>query len=192
MSLLSTELTIRSESRCELCNASEELNTYIVAPKTGNHPDEQVAICDLCLSQVQNPKSLDPQHWRCLNESMWSTVPAVQVLSYRMMKALGDEAWAQDLLNMMYMDETTREWADAIYQHAEDNSVHKDSNGNILQTGDTVVLIKDLDVKGANFIAKRGTSIRRINLVHDNPEHIEGRVNDQNIVILTKFVKKSL
>ena len=63
--------------------------------------------------------------------------------------------------------------------------------GHVLQQGDSVVLIKDLNVKGANFTAKRGTAVRRINLVADNPEHIEGRVNDQYIVILTKYVKKA-
>jgi protein PhnA len=59
-----------------------------------------------------------------------------------------------------------------------------------LQNGDSVVLIKDLKVSGGGFTAKRGTAVRRISLVHDNPEHIEGRVEGQQIVILTKYVKK--
>jgi len=54
-----------------------------------------------------------------------------------------------------------------------------------------VTLIQDLDVKGANFIAKRGTVVKKINLVSDNAEQIEGKVNEQQIVILTKYVKKS-
>ena len=54
-----------------------------------------------------------------------------------------------------------------------------------------MTLIKDLNVKGTTFTAKRGTSVRRISLVPDNAEHIEGKVNGQQIVILTKFVKKS-
>ena len=62
----------------------------------------------------------------------------------------------------------------------------------MLEAGDTVVLIKTLDVKGSNFSAKRGTAVRKISLVADNPEHIEGRVNGQQIVILTKYVKKSV
>jgi protein PhnA len=67
---------------------------------------------------------------------------------------------------------------------------HIDSNGTILENGDTVTLIKDLEVKGANFTAKRGTSVRNIRLVHDNPEQIEGKINGQGIVILTQYVKK--
>jgi protein PhnA len=45
-------------------------------------------------------------------------------------------------------------------------------------------------VKGSSLTAKRGTAVRNISLVPDNPEHIEGRVEGQQIVILTKFVKK--
>lgn len=186
---LSTELTARSASKCEICSAAGELKTYIVTPKTGNSVDEQIALCSTCLSQIENPESIDANHWRCLNESMWSTVPAVQVMSYRMLQMLDANEWAQDLLNMIYLDEETQEWADA---GAGASTVHKDSNGHILESGDTVVLIKDLDVKGAGFTAKRGTAVRRITLVQDNPEQIEGKVNDQHIVILTKFVKKSL
>jgi len=68
--------------------------------------------------------------------------------------------------------------------------VHKDSNGAVIEVGDTVVLTKDLNVKGSSLTAKRGTAVRRISLVHDNPEQIEGKVEGQQIVILTKFVKK--
>ena len=68
---------------------------------------------------------------------------------------------------------------------------HLDSNGVVLESGDTVTLIKDLNDKGAVFSAERGTAVRNISLVPDTPEHIEGRVNGQQIVILTRFVKKS-
>jgi len=61
----------------------------------------------------------------------------------------------------------------------------------VIEAGDAVTLIKDLNVKGGNFTAKRGTVVRGVSLVADNPEHIEGRVNGQLIVILTKFVKKT-
>lgn len=52
-------------------------------------------------------------------------------------------------------------------------------------------MIKDLDVKGTSFTAKRGTLVRNISLDMDNHEHIEGRVNGTRIVILTKYVKKA-
>ncbi len=66
-----------------------------------------------------------------------------------------------------------------------------DSNGVVLQNGDTVVLIKDLNVKGGGFTAKRGTAVRGIRLDPDNAEYIEGKVDGQQIVILTQYTKKS-
>ena len=69
-------------------------------------------------------------------------------------------------------------------------SNHRDSNGVPLAVGATVVLIKDLSVKGAGFTAKRGTFVRGISLVVGDDAHIEGRVNGQRMIILTEFVKK--
>ena len=109
-------------------------------------------------------------------------------MQLRMLHQLNAQSWAQDLLGMIYLDEHTMEWAQTT---AEEKIIHKDSNGHILENGDTVTLIQDLNVKGASLTAKRGTAVRRIRLVHDNPEHIEGKVDGQHIVILTKYVKKS-
>ena len=94
---------------------------------------------------------------------------------------------------MLYLDDDTLAWAQATGEgnNDEDTVKHVDSNGAVLEAGDTITLIKDLDVKGANFTAKRGTAVRGISLVTDNAKHIEGRINGQRIVILTKFVKKS-
>jgi protein PhnA len=60
-----------------------------------------------------------------------------------------------------------------------------------LQRGDSVVIIKDLDVKGSSLVAKRGTAVRNISLVHDNANQIEGRVGPTQVVLLTQFVKKT-
>lgn len=184
---VSTELLYRAESKCELCFAASELETYIVPPKSGEDLSEQVAVCQSCLEQLEHPDDLNTDHWRCLNESMWTQVPAVQVVIYRLLKKLAGEDWALDLLNMIYLEESTMEWAQS---GGESAVVHLDSNGNRLQAGDTVTLIQDLNVKGANFTAKRGTAVRRIRLVPDNAEQIEGKVEGQQIVILTKYVKK--
>ncbi len=185
---LTTELTERSGLKCELCSNAESLIAHTVAPKTGASDDENIVICNICSDQINNTSNLDTNHWRCLNDSMWSPTPAVQVMSYRLLKLLSGEGWAQDAVGMMYMDEVTTEWAQAS---AGGPVIHIDSNGNVLENGDTVVLIKDLDVKGSSLIAKRGVAVRKIRLVHDNAEHIEGKVEGQQIVILTKFVKKS-
>ena len=185
---LTSGLTIRSASKCELCASTEQISAVIVAPKVGESGDEQIVVCHTCLEQIEDSEKINPAHWRCLNDSMWSPIPAVQVMAYRMLSKLDKEDWAQDLVSMMYMDEATTEWATTTI---ENSAKHLDCNGVVLNHGDTVVLIQDLDVKGANFIAKRGTSVRRISLVTDNPDQIQGKVNEQNIILLTKYVKKS-
>lgn len=187
------EIEARSGSKCELCGATNELKVYQVPPTSNGKADTCVLVCETCLEQIETPEKMDANHWRCLNDSMWSPVPAVQVMAWRLLHRLSAEGWSHDLLDMLYLDEETLAWAQASGDGVQDEDAvrHIDSNGVVLQAGDTVVLIKDLDVKGGGFTAKRGTAVRGISLVADNPEHIEGRVNGQQIVILTKFVKKS-
>lgn len=184
------ELQSRSSNACELCTATENLGLHIVAPKMQEALENTAYLCTSCQSQIAEPETADTNHWRCLNDSMWSTEPAVQVLAWRMLNHLKGESWPQDLLDMMYMDEETLSWAKSGYKDLATAIKHRDSNGVQLKNGDDVVLIKDLDVKGANFTAKRGTAVKRVSLVHDNEEHIEGKVDGQHIVILTKYVKK--
>jgi protein PhnA len=176
-----SELSQRSNSKCEFCGSPESLSAYEVAPK-----NDSVLTCSVCLEQILSGE-LDANHWRCLNDSMWSEFPAVQVMSWRLLTHLKSENWATDLLSQMYLEDATMEWAKSGITEVE---LPKDSNGNSLNAGDTVTLIKDLDVKGANFTAKRGTIVRNISL-SDNSEHIEGRVNGTKIVLVTKFLKKA-
>lgn len=188
---LQKELLNRSESKCELCSSEDDLKAFDVAPKGGNL-DDTILTCGKCNEQLSDDSIIDPNHWRCLNESMWSTIPAVQVVAYRMLSKLKPEGWPQDLLDMMYMEEDTAEWAkDGLEDESEEKIVHKDSNGVVLQNGDSVVVIKDLNVKGSSIVAKRGEAVRNISLVWDNAEQIEGRVGGQQIVILTQYVKKT-
>ncbi|MGB1310088.1 MAG: PhnA domain-containing protein [Leucothrix sp.] len=192
---MSTEQALqqRSGSTCELCTSTDELAVYAVPPTSLSNPDDSLLLCSVCQSQADQLEAMDVHHWRCLNDSMWSQLPAVQVMAWRMLSRLSHtEAWAQDALDMMYLDEETQQWA-AAGEASDDEagSKHVDSNGAVLQSGDTVTLTKDLNVKGTSFVAKRGTAVRGIALVQDNPEHIEGKVNGTRIVILTKFVKRS-
>ena len=180
----------RSNNSCELCGAKDDLSVYEVQPSRGGDADDCALLCATCQAQIDNPEQADANHWRCLNDSMWSEVSAVKVLSWRMLYELRNEGWPQDLLDMLYLDDEILAWAKEGVED-EDAVKHLDSNGAVLKAGDTVTLIKDLNVKGANFTAKRGTAVRRISLVADNPEHIEGKVNGQHIVILTKYVKKA-
>lgn len=192
MQKIENQLKIRSGEKCELCGNVEDLLAYEVQPIDVTTADKCAYICSTCKNQIEEINTIDINHWRCLNDSMWNENAAVQVLAWRMLTRLKQEGWPQDLLDMLYLDDETLNWAKATGEDEDSNSAkHKDSNGAELNAGDTVVLIKDLNVKGANFVAKRGTAVRGISLVADNVEHIEGKVNGQQIVILTKFVKKS-
>ncbi|OHX66098.1 PhnA domain-containing protein [Flammeovirga pacifica] len=189
---LEKDLHKRSNGACELCASTENVSPFLVEPKSSTDAGDHAHLCQNCQEQIQDKDKMDANHWRCLNDSMWNENPAVQVLAWRMLHRLKSEGWPQDLLDMLYLDEETLKWAEATGEAEDDENkvIHRDANGAILENGDSVVLVKDLVVKGANFTAKRGTPVRNISLVHDNPEHIEGRVNSQHIVILTKFVKK--
>lgn len=66
----------------------------------------------------------------------------------------------------------------------------RDSNGNLLQDGDSVVLIKDLKVKGTSTTLKRGKVVKNIKLT-DNEDEIDCRVDKVNMVLRTEFVKKA-
>ncbi len=186
---LETSLKERSNATCELCSSAEHLQVYEVPPVVTGDIDKSILTCSTCKSQIENPDQTNPNHWRCLNDSMWTTIPAVQVVAWRMLNRLKDEGWPMDLLDMLYLDEETMVWAK---DDGSENTVKVvDSNGAELKAGDTVVLIKDLNVKGAGFTAKRGTAVRNIGLVHDDPEHIQGKVEGQQIYILTKYLKKN-
>ncbi|WP_028670216.1 PhnA domain-containing protein [Saccharospirillum impatiens] len=192
MTLISV-LQERSGSQCELCKSTNQPGVYAVPPNPTETPDTAILVCATCLDQIEHPERMDANHWRCLNDSMWSQEAPVQVMAWRLLHRLIAEGWPKDLLDMLYLDDDTLAWAQATGDHVsnDDKVIHRDSNGVVLSAGDTVTLIKDLTVKGANFTAKRGTAVRGISLVADNAEHIEGRVNGQQIVILTQFVKKS-
>lgn len=191
--MIQEKLQERSNNQCELCTATNDLTVYTVPPKDSESEVNSILICENCNTQLNDESKVDANHWRCLNDSMWSEVPAVKVVAWRMLNQLRGEGWPADLLDMMYMEDETLAWAKegAATEPTEEAIIHKDSNGVVLEAGDTVVLIKDLPVKGSSMVAKRGTAVRRISLDHENANHIEGRVDGQQIVILTQFVKKS-
>jgi protein PhnA len=183
------DLHSRSESKCELCGMDTHLDVVEVPPVALVRVENCILACATCRNQIDASDTMEIDHWRCLNDSMWNPNPAVQVMAWRLLKQLEGEGWAQSALDMMYLDEETQVWAaSGIEEETESDS--KDSNGATLNAGDSVTLIKDLEVKGAGFTAKRGTMVKNISLT-DNPKHIEGRVNGTRIVLLTAFLKRA-
>lgn len=73
----------------------------------------------------------------------------------------------------------------------DDVVVIKDSNGNILSKGDSVIVIKDLKVKGGSGVVKRGTKVKNITL-EDDGVHIMGSGDGvKGIMLKAEFLKKS-
>jgi protein PhnA len=183
---LSEKLKERSESLCELCVSQNAKIAYAVSPKDNDKIENEVALCDTCIAEINNQSAF--LHWTCLAGSVWNQTPSVQALSYRILYSHKDQQWANEIMSSVELPEEVINWALSIYETRE---IHKDSNGDALANGDTVVLTQQLNVKGASFNVPKGTIVRKIRLVPDNTEQIEGKINDQTIVILTKFVRKS-
>jgi len=182
------ELIKRSEGKCELSGMTEDLKVYQILPTRKGGINESVLIHATLLDQIENPEKMDLNLWRCLGDSMWSEHLPVQIVSWRMLSRLGNF----ELVEQMYFDEEDLAWAKASGEGEMDENkiIHRDSNGVVLETGDSVVLIKDLKVKGSSMVAKQGTAVRNIRLDHENADYIEGRVDGQTIVIITQYVKK--
>lgn len=189
-----TELEIRSGNKCELSGETGTLHNIRLKPSLNDSLDTNLLVSTTCKEQIENSALMDSNFWRCLNDSMWSEHKAVQITAWRMLNRLKNEGWPQDLIDMMYFEDADLRFAEATGDHLNDDEkiIHRDTNGAILEAGDTITLTKDLDVKGGgNFTAKRGTAVKNISLVHDNAEQVEGRISGTQIVILTRFVKKT-
>jgi len=176
-------LMTRSGGKCELCSAGAPLEVMPVEPSTGA-ADQAILICDKCHQEIEGD-NLDKIHWHCLNDSMWSPHVPVQVMAWRMLKRLGN----QDLLDMMYLEEEVHNWAQQGLPD-EDEEPTLDCNNTVLKAGDSVTLIKDLEVKGAGFTAKRGTLVKNIVLTN-NVKHIEGKINGTTLVLVAAYMKKA-
>ena len=189
---LEKDLQDRSQLSCELCKATEALTMYTVQPSKKINLTDSIYACQTCVSQIEDSSLINPNHWRCLNDSMWSEFLPVQIMSWRMLNRVLSAGWSQDLLDMMYLDEKSLESAKALGDGVEEATklIHRDVNGVVLEAGDSVVLIKDLKVKGTSMVAKQGTAVRRISLDHENETYIEGKIDGKHIVLITQYVKK--
>ena len=172
-------------SVCELCGSDDSVE-MVNLPVSDESEEQSVYLCANCKSQIEND-DLDETHFNCLNDAMWSEVGAVKVLSYILLNKLG----RQDMVDMMYLEEDELALAQKAIDAEANKLVYKDANGVELKAGDSIVILKDLEVKGAGFTAKRGTTVTRISLAPNDPTHVEGRVNGTKIFIKTEFIKKA-
>ncbi|MBP9111667.1 MAG: alkylphosphonate utilization protein [Polyangiaceae bacterium] len=94
--------------------------------------------------------------------------------------------------NLLVCPECAHEWSPAVETVAEEEAfVVRDANGNTLQNGDTIVLIKDLKVKGAASALKAGTKVKNIRLV-DSDHNIDCKIDGLGAMALkSEFVKRA-
>ena len=186
------KLLYERSSQCELCQSYQKLQTYTVPDSPTSDVSAHALLCAKCRTDIEAPEH-DVHHWRCLNDAIWHPEPVIQVLAWRMLQRIKDQGWPQDLIDMMYLEPEMAQWAAASGdgQETQPKLQHRDVNGVPLSAGDSVVLIKDLKVKGSNMVAKQGTAVRRISLDPENEAYIEGKVDGQTIVLVTQYVKKT-
>lgn len=113
LSSFGKDLTRRSGAKCELCETSGvALAAYELLPEPEEPEYENcVFICQECREQIEKPKKMQAEKWRRLIETIWSEVPAVQVMAGRILTHLAPKhGWAQDILDEAYLEEGTQEW----------------------------------------------------------------------------------
>lgn len=85
--------------------------------------------------------------------------------------------------------ECAHEWNPESEDHTAAPGV-RDCNGNLLADGDSVILIKDLKLKGASTVLKKGAKAKNIRLV-DGDHQIDCKVDDVKVMLKAEFVKKA-
>ena len=178
----------RGDSKCELCKTDEDLSAYDVPPITQRSLDKSVLVCTTCLHQIENPEDMEPNHWRCLNDSMWSEIAAVQAMSWRLLNRLTSLGlgWPEELLEMLYIEDDVKKWAMADMPVRDEPTL--DINGVPFTVGCSAVMTKDRYITGADFMAKRGMVVKNIGLT-DKSTSIDGNLNGFRVVLGTGYLK---
>lgn len=107
------DLARRSKSHCELCDAHGVKLLIHEVPPIPKQPEFNscIFICESCKEQIDKPKTTDVNYWHCLHTSIWSEIPAAQVMSVLMANRISDKAsFAEELLDQVYLEQETQDW----------------------------------------------------------------------------------
>ncbi len=111
---LGKDLARRAKSKCELTGAAGvSLRPYEVPP-VGDEPDLErtLLVSEACHEVLERPQRLAGREWQCLAEVVWSEMPAVQVVAWRMLNELAKrEDWAREVIEEVFLDEEVETWA---------------------------------------------------------------------------------
>jgi protein PhnA len=108
------DLARRAKSKCEITGAAGvPLRPYEVPP-VGEDPelDRTLLISNECHEMLENPRRLAGRTWQGLAEAVWSEMPAVQVVAWRMLSELAKrEDWAREVVEEVFLDPEVEAWA---------------------------------------------------------------------------------
>ena len=110
------DLARRCKSHCELCDTHGMKLVIHEVPPVPKQADFEhcIFICEKCQEQIEKPKALDINYWHCLHTSIWSEVPAVQVMAVLMAKRISEKAdFAEELLDQVYLEEPITQWIES-------------------------------------------------------------------------------
>jgi protein PhnA len=109
-------LARRAKSKCELTGAAGVALRPYEVPPLGEEPDIErtLLISEECHAMLEHPQRLAGRAWQCLAEMVWSEMPAVQVVAWRMLQVLATrEDWAREALDEVFLDPEVEAWATA-------------------------------------------------------------------------------
>ncbi len=111
---LGKDLARRAKSKCELTGvAGVPLRPYEVPP-VATEPElaRTLLLCEACHEVLEHPKRLAGRTWQVLAEFVWSEMPAVQVVAWRMLNCLAKrEDWAREAIEEVFLDPEVEAWA---------------------------------------------------------------------------------
>lgn len=110
------DLARRAKSKCEITGASGVSLWPYEVPPVADEPDidRTLLISEECHEMLDHPDRLAGRGWQCLAEAVWSEMPAVQVVCWRMLNELAKrEDWAREVLEDVILDPEVEAWARA-------------------------------------------------------------------------------
>ena len=111
---LGKDLARRAKSKCELTGAAGVKLLPYEVPPVAREPDldRTLLISEACHEVLDHPSRLQGRGWQCLAETVWSELPAQQVVAWRMLRKLAErEDWAREVLEGVFLDDDIEAWA---------------------------------------------------------------------------------
>ena len=108
------DLARRAKSKCEITGASGIPLWPYEVPPVPETPDLErtLLVSETCHEMLDHPDRLAGRDWQCLTSAVWSDMPAVQVVAWRMLNELAKrEDWAREALQEVFLDPEIEAWA---------------------------------------------------------------------------------